>query len=80
MVDTDTVPQAVPGGQFALEQRFPIDPPPPKRPISAPLVVRETMSAARLVEAGLQAGRPVGVRQIRLRSSGLDRIPSPRLP
>jgi hypothetical protein len=65
MVCTDTVPHA--------RSRRPIRSganisrkiqPPPERPESGPLAVLETMSGARLVEAGLRARRPVGVRQI----------------
>ena len=49
MVYTDTVPHAVTGGQFALEQTFLVDPAAMVTPESAPLAVLERMSGARLV-------------------------------
>lgn len=47
MVYTETVPHAVLGGQYALEQTFLVDPAAMVTPESAPIAVLEKMSAAR---------------------------------
>jgi 3-deoxy-D-manno-oct-2-ulosonic acid (Kdo) hydroxylase len=49
MVYTETVPHAVLGGQFALEQTFLVDPGAMVTPDSAPIAVLEKMAGARLV-------------------------------
>jgi hypothetical protein len=48
MVYTETVPHAVLGGQYALEQTFLVDPAAMVTPESAPISVLEKMSGARL--------------------------------
>ena len=48
MVYTETVPHAVLGGQYALEQTFLIDPAAMVTPMSAPIAVLEKMAGARL--------------------------------
>ena len=48
MVYTETVPHAVLGGQYALEQTFLVDPRAMVTPDSAPLAVLEKMAGARL--------------------------------
>jgi hypothetical protein len=50
MVYTETVPHAVLGGQYALEQTFLVDPAAMVTPESAPIAILERMSGARLVE------------------------------
>ena len=49
MVYTETVPHAVLGGQFALEQTFLVDAAAMVRPESAPVAILEKMAGARLV-------------------------------
>jgi len=49
MVYTETVPHAVLGGQYALEQTFLVDPAAMVTPESAPVVVLEKLSGARVV-------------------------------
>jgi hypothetical protein len=49
MVYTETVPHAVLGGQYALEQTFLVDPAAMVTPESAPVAILEKMSGARLV-------------------------------
>jgi hypothetical protein len=49
MVFTETVPHAVLGGQYALEQTFLVDPAAMVTPSSAPIAVLEKMAGARLV-------------------------------
>jgi 3-deoxy-D-manno-oct-2-ulosonic acid (Kdo) hydroxylase len=48
MVYTETVPHAVLGGQYALEQTFLVDPAAMVTPESAPIAILEKMSGARL--------------------------------
>jgi hypothetical protein len=48
MVFTETVPHAVLGGQYALEQTFLVDPAAMVTPSSAPIAVLEQMAGARL--------------------------------
>jgi len=49
MVYTETVPHAVLGGQYALEQTFLVDPAAMVTPESSPIAILEKMSGARLV-------------------------------
>jgi hypothetical protein len=49
MVYTETVPHAVLGGQYALEQTFLVDPAAMVTPESAPIAILEKMAGARLV-------------------------------
>lgn len=49
MVYTETVPHAVLGGQYALEQTFLVDPAAMVTPESAPIAILEKMSGSRLV-------------------------------
>jgi hypothetical protein len=48
MVYTETVPHAVLGGQYALEQTFLVDPAAMVTPESAPIAILEKMAGARL--------------------------------
>jgi hypothetical protein len=48
MVYTETVPHAVLGGQYALEQTFLVDPAAMVTPMSAPIAILEKMAGARL--------------------------------
>jgi hypothetical protein len=48
MVYTETVPHAVLGGQYALEQTFLVDPSAMVTPESAPIAILEKMSGTRL--------------------------------
>jgi hypothetical protein len=48
MVYTETVPHAVLGGQFALEQTFLVDPRAMVVPESSPLAILENLANARL--------------------------------
>jgi hypothetical protein len=48
MVYTETVPHAVLGGQYALEQTFLVDPAAMVTPMSAPIAILEKMAGAKL--------------------------------
>jgi hypothetical protein len=48
MVYTETVPHAVVGGQYALEQTFLVDPSAMVTPMSAPIAILEKMAGAKL--------------------------------